>query len=198
MSTPTMTWTRLARALGSDHNPLRRPCDLIAAWLTPAAVAIFLILAPLVALSAVVWAHADNAATSRAQRDLHPVPAVLQRSVPGPLMTAGGANTWLTWTEARWKADGQLKAGLIPAVSGSRAGATVSVWLDPTGHVRVPPLTSGQAQERVISAAAGALAALAALLALLGVAGRCAINRKRLAAWEAAWQLTGPRWSHLS
>jgi hypothetical protein len=198
MTTPTMTWTRLARALGSDHNPLRRQSDLIAAWLTPAAIAIFLILGPLVAAGAIWWAHADNAATSQAQRDLRRVPAVIEQSVPGPLMTAGGANTWLTWVQARWTADGQPRAGLIPAVSGTRAGATVPVWLDRTGRVRTPPLTSGQAQERVLTAATAALAALAVLLAALGVAGRCVINRKRLAAWEAAWRLTGPRWRHLA
>jgi hypothetical protein len=198
MSTPTMTWTRLARALGSDHNPLRRRFDVIAAWLTPAAVAIFLILAPLVVTGAVLWAHAVNAATSRAERDLHPVTAVLQESVPGPLMTANGANSWLTWVHARWTADGQARAGLIPAVSGSPAGATVPVWLDPAGHVQIPPLTAAQARDRVITAATAALAVLAVVLAGLGLVARCVINRKRLAAWEAAWQLTGPRWRHLA
>ena len=198
MSTPTMTWTRLARALGSDHNPLRRRFDVIAAWLTPAAVAIFLILAPLVVTGAVLWAHAVNAATSRAERDLHPVTAVLQESVPGPLMTANGANSWLTWVHARWTADGRSRAGLIPAVSGSPAGATVPVWLDPAGHVQIPPLTAAQARDRVITAATAALAVLAVVLAGLGLVARCVINRKRLAAWEAAWQLTGPRWRHLA
>jgi hypothetical protein len=96
MTTPTMTWTRLARALGSDHNPLRRRSDKIAAWLTPAAIAIFLLLGPLVAVGAIVWAHADIAAARQAGRDLHAVPAVLTQAVPGPLMTAGGANSWLT------------------------------------------------------------------------------------------------------
>jgi hypothetical protein len=195
MTPPTMTWTRLARALGSDHNPLRRRSDLIAAWLTPAAVAIFLILAPLVAGGAVIWAHAGSAAARRADRDLHAVTAVLTAAVPGPLMTSGGANSWLTWTPARWTADGRPRAGLVPATSGTRAGSTVPVWLDPSGHVRIPPLTADQAQNRAITAAAAALAALAVLLAGLGVAGRCVLNRRRLAAWDAAWQLTGPRWS---
>jgi hypothetical protein len=72
----------------------------------------------------------------------------------------------------------------------------VPVWLDRAGHVQTPPLTAAQARERVITAAAAALAALAVLLAGLGVAGRCVLNRRRLAAWEAAWRLTGPRWSH--
>ena len=198
MTTPTMTWTRLARALGSDHNPLRRRSDLIAAWLTPAAVVIFLVLGPLVAAGAVVWAHSGITAARQAERRLHPVPAVLLQSVPGPLMTAGGANSWLTWAPARWTAGGQSQAGRIPAASGTKAGSTVPVWLDRAGHVQNPPLTASQARDRVITAAAAALAALAALLAGFAIAGRCVLNRRRLAAWEAAWRMTGPRWSHLA
>jgi hypothetical protein len=197
MTTPTMTWTtRLARALGSDHNPLRRRYDLIAAWLTPAAIAVFLVLGPLVAAGAIAVAHGGIAAARQDGRALHRVPAVLLQAVPGPLMTAEGANSWLTWAQARWIVDGQPQAGRIPATSGTRAGSTVPVWLDRAGHVQAPPLTAAQARDRVITAAAAALAALAVLLAGLGIAGRCVLNRRRLAAWEAAWRLTGPRWSH--
>jgi hypothetical protein len=198
MTTPTMTWTRLARALGSDHNPLRRRYDLIAAWLTPAAIVVFLALGPLVAVGAIAVAHSGITSARQAGRTLHPVPAVLQQAVPGPLMTAGGTNSWLTWTPARWTENGQVQAGRIPATSGSRAGSTVAVWLDRSGHVQIPPLTSAQARDRVITAAAAALAALAVLLAGLGLAGRCVLNRRRLAAWEAAWRRTGPRWTHLA
>ncbi|HMG62566.1 MAG TPA: hypothetical protein VK599_06420 [Streptosporangiaceae bacterium] len=198
MTTPTMTWTRLARALGSDHNPLRRRSDLIAAWLTPAAIAIFLVLGPLVAIGAIAAAHAGVTTARQAGRDLHPVPAVLLQAVPGPLMTADGTNSWVTWAPARWTADGRPQAGRIPATSGTRAGSTVPVWLDRAGHVQNPPLTASQARDRVITAAAAALAALAVLLTGLGIAGRCVLNRRRLAAWEAAWRRTGPRWSHLA
>ena len=158
MTTATVTWTRLTRALGSDHNPLRRRSDLMAAWLAPAAIAVFLVLGPLVAGGAVVWAHAGNAAARRAGRELHAVPAVLLAAVPGPLMSASGANSWLTWAPARWVAGGQAQAGRIPAVSGSPAGSTVPVWLNRAGHVMTPPLTASQARDRVIIAAAAALA----------------------------------------
>jgi hypothetical protein len=193
-----MTWTRLARALGSDHNPLRRRSDLIAAWLMPAAIAIFLVLGPLVAFGAIAGAHAGVASARQAERDLRSVPAVLLKAVPGPLMPAGGTNSWMTWAPARWAADGQRHAGRVPARSGTPAGSIVAVWLDRAGHVQGPPLTPGQARDRVITAAAAALAALAVLLAGLGIAGRCVLNRRRLAAWEEAWQLTGPRWTHLA
>lgn len=198
MTSPTMTWTRLTRALGSDHNPLRRRSDLMAAWLVPAAVAVFLILGPLVAAGAIVWAHAANATARDAGRQLHPVPAVVLQSVPGPVFTDGGANSWLTWTPARWTEGGEAHVGLIPAVSGTSAGATVPVWLDRSGQVRTPPLTPAQAGDRVQIAAASALAALAVVVAGLGLLGRSVLNRRRLAAWEAEWRMVGARWGHLT
>jgi hypothetical protein len=198
MTSPTMTWTRLTRALGSDHNPMRRGADLMAAWLAPAALAVFLVLGPLVAVGAIAAAHAGNGAATRAGRQLHPVPAVLLRSVPGPMFTDGGANSWLTWTPARWTAGGQAHAGLIPAVSGTSAGATVPVWLDRSGHVRTPPLTPAQAGNRVVIAAAAALAVLAMVVAGLGLLGRSVLDRRRIAAWEAEWRQVAPRWSQLS
>jgi hypothetical protein len=195
MTTPTMTWTRLTRALGSDHNPMRRRSDLIAAWLGPAALAVFLILGPLAAGGAVIWAHARNAAVRSADVRLRPVPAVLLQAVPGPLFTNGGENNWVTWTPARWTAGGQQHQGEIPATSGSSKGATVSVWLDQHGHVQTPPLTADQAHDRTLLTAIGALAVLAVTLACLGLAGRSVLNRRRIAAWEADWRVTGPRWS---
>jgi|SRR5580698_6458252 hypothetical protein len=198
MTSPTMTWTRLTRALGSDHNPLRRRSDLMAAWLAPVAIAVFLMLGPLVAAGAIVWAHAANTAAREAGRQLHPVPAVVLRPVPGPLFTDGGANSWLTPTPARWAEGGQQHVGLIPAVSGTRAGAVVPVWLDRSGQVRTPPLTPAQASDRVEIAAGSALAALAVLVAGLGLLGRSVLNRRRLAAWEAEWRMVGSGWTHLA
>jgi hypothetical protein len=195
MTMPTMTWTRLARALGSDHNPLRRRSDLIAAWLTPAAIAIFLVLGPLAAGGAMMWVHASNDAARGAARQLHQVPAVLLQPVPGPLESDGGANDWLTWTPARWTAAGQQHVGEVPALSGTPAGATVLAWLDRAGHVRIPPMTAAQAADRVRAAAGMALSILAGLLIVAGVAGHGILNRRRLAAWEAEWGLVDPSWN---
>jgi hypothetical protein len=107
MTTPTMTWTRISRRLGYDHNPLRRRSDRIQAWLLPAAVGAFLILGPLLAALAIWWAHGQNTATRHAQRSWHSVPAVLLASAPGPLMTDNGANSWLVRVPARWAAGGR-------------------------------------------------------------------------------------------
>jgi len=190
-----MTWTRLTRRLGSDHNPLRRRADLVDAWLSPAALVMFLVLGPLLGLGAVAWMHGDNDGLQQAARTWHPVTAVLLRAAPGPLQADNGANDWLTWEPAQWQAGGSVRSGAVPVAAGTPAGASVPVWLDRAGHVRVPPLTTGQAGDRVVVAALITLAALAALLAALVLVFRYVLNRQRVASWGDAWRSIGPQWT---
>jgi hypothetical protein len=182
--TPTTTWTRMTGRLGLDHNPLRRRTDLIEAWLVPAVIIAFLLLGPLVGSLVGLQVHAGNTAAQRAQRSWHPVSAVLLQAVPGPLMTDNGANSWLTWTPARWTADGRTHVGDVPATSGTRAGATLRVWLDRAGAVQSPPLTPNGARQRIVVTVSLALVA------------RRMLERRRLRGWETDWLLVGPEWSH--
>jgi hypothetical protein len=192
-----MTWTRLARRLRGDGNPLRRRSDVAEAWLVPGAIAAFLALGPLVVLASLLVVHAGNAADQRAERALHSVRAVLLAAAPGPMQSAGGSNAWLDWTPARWTVDGVRHSGRIPVRAGTSAGAVVHVWLDRAGRVRVPPLTGGMARDRIRVAMTAALAVLAAFLAGLVLAGRVLLNRHRQAAWAAAWRAVEPEWSRL-
>ena len=113
--------------------------------------------------------HAGNAADTTAPSSaLHPVPAVLLAAAPGPVQSAGGSNTWLVWTPARWTAGGVTRTGRIPVGAGTTGGQPGPRLADRAGQVRLPPLTPGLARDRVRFAAAAALAALAALLALAG------------------------------
>lgn len=194
MTVPTMTWRRLTRRLSRERNPLRRRCDLIEAWIVPAAIVAFLVLGPLVAATAGLWVRADNAATRHAQLSWQRVPAVLLAAAPGPMMSGNGANSWVDWTPARWTVEGRPRIGKIPAAAGTPAGSTVPVWLDRAGNVRLPAMTPAQTERRVIGAASMALAAVAVLLAGLAVVTRRVLDRKRLAAWEAAWLVVGPQW----
>jgi len=193
--TPTTVWTRVTRRLGFDHNPLRRGSDLIEAWLLPAVIAVFLILAPFIAGAAGQLVRADNAAARQVTRSWHQVPAVLLQAAPGPMMSGNGSNTWLVWTPARWTADGRSHAGSVPAPSGTRAGASVPVWVDRAGDVQAPPVTPAGARDRVMIGMLVVLIAFALLLAGLAVLGRRWLDRRRLAGWEAAWLSVGPQWS---
>lgn len=190
----TAMWMRLNRRLGLDHNPLRRRCDRIAGWLLPAMLAALLVLGPLAAVVASRWAEARDDAAWQVQRSWHHVPAVLLVSTPGPMFPAGGANSWTVWASARWTVSGQTHVGKVPAMSDSRAGTVVTVWLDQAGTPRMP-LTAAAASSGVVTAAAMAVAALAVFLGVLTVIAHWMLDRRRLASWGAAWMSVGPQWS---
>ncbi len=195
MTTPTMTWRRLTRRPARARNPLRRRSDVIEAWLLPGVIIAFVALSPIAGTAAGLWARAGNVAATRAQQTWHRADAVLLQASPGPLMSDGGANTWLVWTPARWTSDGRQRTGEVPAAAGTRAGSTVPVWLDRAGNVQSPPLTAAQDGHHIIVAVSLALAALAVLLAGLALLTRRLLNWRRLAGWEAAWRSVSPQWS---
>jgi hypothetical protein len=168
---------------------------LIEAWLLPVAAAVFLALAPVVAWAAVLWVHADAAPAQHAEQSWRQVSAVLLEATPGPMMSDSSSDSWVVWTRASWTVDGHQHVAKVPALAGIRAGTTVPVWLDRAGHVQQMPLTTSQVRDRVEIAAAAALSVLAVVLSCLALAGRSLLNRKRLAAWEAAWLAVGPQWS---
>jgi hypothetical protein len=196
MATPTRMWIKLARRLGRDSNPLRRRSDRIEPWLVPGAVAVFLALSPLVVGVAAIWVHTDNSAAHRAEQSWKPVHAELLAAAPGPEMSDNGGNAWLVWTPARWTFDGRKRTGDVPAAAGSRAGSTVTILVDRSGAVHVPPLTAAEARNLILTAASVTLAVLALLFAGLVMFMRHALDSQRLKDWETAWQAVGPRWSH--
>jgi hypothetical protein len=69
------------------------------------------------------------------------------------------------------------------------------VWVTQVGQLTNPPLQHGQVTGRVVSARVLAVAALAVTLLIVGWAARWALDRRRLAAWDAEWLAAGPRWS---
>ncbi len=195
MTTPTKMWKKLTRRMGRDGNPLRRRSDMIDAWLAPVAIVVFLALCPLVLTLTGSAMRAASASERQAQASWHSVQAVLLKPVAGPEQVNHGENSWLSWTPARWTVDGVQRTADVPARSGSTAGTKVTVWLDPSGKVHMPPLTASEASDRVVVARVIALAALAVLLAIMIVIARRLLDRRRLASWEHAWYSVGPTWS---
>ena len=74
--------TRLARALGLDRNPLRRPTDRAEAWIRVGLLAVFLIAGPMAALGAGHWAYQTAITAARVPAaPAHRVkPAALQQA----------------------------------------------------------------------------------------------------------------------
>jgi hypothetical protein len=190
---------RLARALGLDHNPLRRRTDRVLAWFRIAMVAVFLAGGPLAATAAGNWMHGAAVSEARVQAAAkHSTGAVLlQRSplLPPPIvgMLRAGSQTPVL---ARWKgADGAARTGEVLARPGLAAGSPVTIWLSDSGQLTAPPLQPDQITERTVATALLALAVLALLvLAVLRLA-RAIADRRRLAAWDAAWTAVAPEWT---
>jgi hypothetical protein len=186
--------TRLARAAGLDRNPLRRVTDRVLAWIRLGLVAAFLTGGSLAVTGAGHWMHTAAMSEARVQAaGRHSTRAVLLG--PAPIITMprlGGQSAAL----ARWQGSGGLpRTGEVLARAGLPAGSLVTVWLDASGKLTPPPLQPGQIAGRTFTAAAAAAVVLAlSLLAALWLAQRIA-DRRRLAAWDAAWSMVGPQWT---
>ena len=107
-----------------------------------------------------------------------------------------GAGVLPLGVDARWRAPGgQLRTGLLFAPSGATAGSTILVWVNRAGQLADPPLGRAQLAARAQLAGEVAVGVLAITLAVIGWLARRSLNRRRMAAWDADWLATGPRWT---
>jgi hypothetical protein len=177
----------------AGRNALRRPVDRIEGAVLVVLSAAFL---AAVAVASVLGAHTYQSQRA-ASAGLRPVVAVLSQA--GPLFY--GSLGRLEQAEARWRdpggseQSGVLTTATAPRILGAVAGARIPVWLDRSGQPVAPP--GGQVAMIVNALAASAKVAGGAALTLLVCYGLCrlVLDRRRLAAWESAWSLTGPRWT---
>jgi hypothetical protein len=190
---PRSTWLgRLLRGRRPDRNPLRRASDRAETLLFGVLVAVFLAGAPFAAHAAGSWTYAASIREAQTQQAaLRQVPATVLQAAPPWSIGEGGAETL-----ARWKApDGQVRTGQIFVPSAAPAGSTVTVWVNQAGRLTDSPLQHSQVTGRTVMAQVFAVTALAVVLIIIGWAARWTLDRRRLAAWEAEWLASGPRWS---
>jgi len=69
------------------------------------------------------------------------------------------------------------------------------VWIDQAGQLTDSPLNASQVASRAELSGALAVAGLVVALIVIGALVHWELNRRRLAAWDADWLATGPRWS---
>ncbi len=196
MRSRTSRLARLARGWRLDRNPLRRGSDRAETIVSGALLAGFLAAAPFAAHAAGSWAYAASAREAQAQRaTIRQVPAILAQS---PSLSAAfpGAGAASLSVVACWRApDGQERTGELVVPSGAGAGSAVPVWVDRAGQLAGPPLSRGQLAARAQLAAELAVGALGIALAAASWLTRRLLDRRRMAAWDADWLATGPRWS---
>jgi len=184
--------SRLVRWL-AGRNTLRRPVDRIEGAVLVVSAAVFL---AAMAVASVLGVHTYQSQRA-ASAGLRPVVAVL--SQPGPL--SYGSLAQPGQAEARWRdqggseQSGVLTTATAPDILGAAAGARIPVWLDRSGQPAAPP---GGQVAMIVNALAPATevpGAAAIILVLCYGLCRLVLDRRRLAAWESAWSLTGPRWT---
>ena len=186
---------RLARGLGLDANPLRRRTDKLATSLAALLLVVVLVGAPLLAIAVYGWAGRVGAAELRAERSWHQVSAVLLKSAPSPDALANSLFGY-SWVPARWLTpNGHARTGNLAVEVGMAAGRKVRIWVDGAGRLTDAPLTQRAVQARATTAAAVATTVLLIAVFVLVWAGRSLLDRRRLADWELAWAIVGPKWT---
>lgn len=193
---PVTRLGRFGRGLWPDRNPLRRASDLIETAMLAVLVVAFAVAAPFAAQRGAAWAHAAaREAQLQQQSSRAQVTAVLLKPA-GTMRPGGGPAALDPLTPARWRApDGRAVTGDLPVPAGTAAGATVRVWVSRDGRLSGQPLQDSQVTGQACLAGSLSVVALAILLAVTGVLGRRALDKRRMAAWDAEWRASGPRWT---
>lgn len=184
---------RFVRGRRPDRNPLRRTSDRVETTVLAVLVIAFLAAAPFTAQASGTWVHAIAhrvQATQVASR--HQAQAVLLNAAPG----SSGSSAFLPQVQARWTApDGRVVTGQVTVQPGTAAGTTVRVWATRDGQLTDPPLQDSQVAEQTDLAGIAGVLALAIALTITGLLARQALDKRRMAAWDADWRATGPRWT---
>ena len=189
---------RITRRMPWSRVPLRRRSDRIQAWLNLLVVMAMVVIAPWAGWRAASTAYRSEVRANEWERQHHrPVVATLSQDAP-VRYAAGGEAAPASETvsvPASWTGpDGVAHTGTVPVAGGTRAGSTVTVWVDDRGALVTPP----RRRNAGVDAWVAGLLTVLALTAFLGGARRIVVwrlDRRRLRSWEAEWLIVGPGWS---
>jgi hypothetical protein len=179
-----------------DRNPLRRASDRVETVVLVILATTFLAAAPFAAQAVGAWAKGTTHQVQIAQEaSLRQVPAVVLKVTLAPL-GVGGYAAFQSEAQARWTApSGKVLTGQVLVTPGTAVGATVRVWVNHDGQVTNPPLQDSQVTGQGAFDAALSVVALGVFFIGVGALTHRALDKRRMAAWDAEWQATGPRWT---
>ncbi|MEU6916225.1 Rv1733c family protein [Streptomyces olindensis] len=180
------------------RNPLRRPSDLLQAW-------IGLVLALTVASTAppAAWAVGTAvhdtltaAVKEQARAGRHTTAVLLDDAPRHPEPGSAEAGETRYPVKVRYTApDGTARTATTDVDPGLPAGHRVRVWTNAEGTLTEPPMRPDEIRDRALGA--GALTAIGVLITGTFVHRLTArvLDRRRMRAWETAWQQTARRWT---
>jgi hypothetical protein len=187
---------RVVRRTGFDRNPMRRSADRIQAILRAVLLAVFVIGGPVATAYVCHGVYVAGLRTGRAQAATwHRVPALVLHSTLVRTAWRHPAQP-PALLSVRWATrDGSPRTGEIPSGRDTALGGIVTVWIDASGRLTHSPVTRADVVDHVIGAAVVTPVVLALLLCVAGRAASLALDRHRLACWEADWLVVEPQWT---
>jgi hypothetical protein len=196
---PTMkSWlVRISRGRRLDRNPLRRPSDRAETVIGVLLLVAFAVATPFAARAAAAGTRTlaeHSRVTALATR--HEVTTVTLETAP-PAVVTPYALLIQTWVSAEWTApDGRQRTGQIRVLDSTQKGSPERIWVTGSGGAATPPLPMTEIARLAGDAAFGAIMVLIFVFLIAGSVTRRVINRRRMAAWDAEWAATEPRWNH--
>lgn len=179
-----------------DRNPLRRTSDRVETVVLLVLTIVFLAAAPFAGQAAGAWARGAAYRVQIAQEaSWSQVPAVVLKVTWEP-SGVGGYAGYQPEAQARWTApNGKALTGQIPVTAGTAVGATVRVWVNRDGQLTNPPIQDSQVTGQGHFAEGLSVVTLGVFLIVVGALIHRALDKRRMAAWDADWRATGPRWT---
>lgn len=177
-------------------NSMARASDRTEAALIILLVVIWVLCLPLAAAGgSKLWA--DIAGTDRPQQQTYSTTAELLAPTEFEHVSADGTPMGGTSSvQARWSgANGLEETGEIQAATGLTAGTRIQIWLDSSGVVTTPPVSSATAAVQAVIVATVCWVGLGLLLAAIFWIARRRLNKARFADWESEWRQIGPQWT---
>lgn len=177
-------------------NDLARDVDRWQAGVRLVLIALFVVMLPVAAVIGWMVAADDLHKGQSQSRERTATTAILTAAAPPMVFTASGVPVLgTTAVAAEWAApDGSTKVGHVPSQAGSVVGTRVDIWVDETGAIVEPPLSSTGSVVTGLLVTVGMLTVLGLLLA--GGMRFCAnaFDRGRQARWDRDWVRVAPLW----
>jgi hypothetical protein len=189
--------TRLVHQAFPYRNKLATTGDRIEGAVLALGLAVSLFAVPAVAATGSEIYAKDRARAAVEQVSKQQVDAFLIEDAPITIgSTERGGVVESAPVLARWLLrDGTTREGVVQAHYDAKAGARVPVWIDESGGVTQPPLSSEGAAINGIILAFLLWSAVTGAMALLYLATRFTHKRIRLHRWADEWQRIAPDWT---
>jgi hypothetical protein len=178
------------------HNQLCRPSDRLEGWV--AALLLIFVLAALPAagmVGNVVYEHESQAAAAQ-RATSRQVLATLRQNARFYATGYQGTRSATSLVEVSWPAvNGENRVGVVAVDDESRAGTTVSIWVDGKDQ----PTTAPANQPRIAATAVAAAICTLFGSVLAAIAAFCTtrwlLDLRRWKSWDIEWRYVGPRWT---